>query len=750
MVDPQGGTTFGPTSGRYLRRLAALGLLALLLAVSPQQASPGPATTDNNNEAISRTPEVLRSCSFDLSNEPLASRGTNIARRDQVIAGLASHACEDATGAIQLLSLPAENEAEFEDWRLFALAEAAIEADVPATAEAALEQLLLEHPASPLRHRAFVLRVTVAASSEEHDRTLSMARAARAAPFPDELRTELDVLAWEAAVALDRDIDIEQEARQLLLHSPLDAIDLEVEERLQNPDGELEWSRHFRSWELVQRARGLTEAKLLDEALEALAAVPEAERGLDWHLTNARTLIRDRRGVDALEVLDHVTTTDLDGALELAWVRVEARLDAATARRGRQNLPSSERQAMREAALRELRLIAQQGEGDPMAIKALKHLFEELADGEHFEETLATLHRLRTVDPGDTTGVKYLWGLGWSEYERRNYSGAVGYWSELAELYPESKSARSGRYWSARAHEALGNPDRARTILEDVASIPVTDFYRKHALVRLGQSPDADEPVSAGALGPVATGRSAAASWPFDPRLSRAELLSDLGIDRLGIEELETLEESVDRRAAYALRSRILARQGFRRESIQNLWRVFPMLGTSGQAVAPAEALQMYYPLDFLNVIERFAADNELPVALLLAMIRQESAFDVKARSFAGARGLMQVMPATAKELAQRMGLPYSRDRLTDPTYSVQLGSRYFRQVLDMFDGNLELALAGYNAGPYRIRRLVRDAGSDLEIDRFLEGLSIEESKTYVKRVVLFANSYRQLYPGLG
>ena len=216
------------------------------------------------------------------------------------------------------------------------------------------------------------------------------------------------------------------------------------------------------------------------------------------------------------------------------------------------------------------------------------------------------------------------------------------------------------------------------------------------------------------------------------------------------MEELETLEEQVELRAAQALRSRILARQGYRRESIQNLWRVFPMLGTSEQTVVPLEALRMYYPLDFLTEIERSAADNELPVTVLLAMIRQESAFDVRARSFAGARGLMQVMPATAKELAQRMGLPFSNDRLNDPSYSVQIGSRYFRQVLDMFDGNLELALAGYNAGPYRIRRLVRNAGSDLEIDRFLEGLSIEESKTYVKRVVLFSNSYQQLYPDLG
>ncbi len=63
-----------------------------------------------------------------------------------------------------------------------------------------------------------------------------------------------------------------------------------------------------------------------------------------------------------------------------------------------------------------------------------------------------------------------------------------------------------------------------------------------------------------------------------------------------------------------------------------------------------------------------------------------------------------------------------------------------------MFDGNVELALAGYNGGPYRIKRLWRQAGANPELDRFVEGLSLEETKTYVKRIVLFSNSYRDLY----
>jgi soluble lytic murein transglycosylase len=158
----------------------------------------------------------------------------------------------------------------------------------------------------------------------------------------------------------------------------------------------------------------------------------------------------------------------------------------------------------------------------------------------------------------------------------------------------------------------------------------------------------------------------------------------------------------------------------------------------------------MYYPLDFQELVNRHAETHDLPASLVLAMIRQESAFDPSARSWAGARGLMQLMPATGRELARRIGVRYSTDRLSDPDFSIRLGTTYFNQVLEMFDGNEVLALAGYNGGPYRIKRLWRQSGSNAELDYFIEGLSLPETTTYVKRILLFADSYRQLYHGLG
>jgi soluble lytic murein transglycosylase len=195
-----------------------------------------------------------------------------------------------------------------------------------------------------------------------------------------------------------------------------------------------------------------------------------------------------------------------------------------------------------------------------------------------------------------------------------------------------------------------------------------------------------------------------------------------------------------------ALQAVILARRGERRKSVLAIRDAFPALGGPFQAAVPEEALKLYYPLDYEQPIRAAAAANGLPPALVFGVIRQESAFDAGAQSRAGASGLMQLMPGTARELARGLGLGWSRERLIDPAWNVQVGASYLRQVLEMFGGNVELALAGYNGGPYRIKRLWREAGGS-DLDRFLEGLSIEESKVYVKRILVLSDSYGRLYP---
>ncbi|MCH7944105.1 MAG: transglycosylase SLT domain-containing protein [Proteobacteria bacterium] len=134
--------------------------------------------------------------------------------------------------------------------------------------------------------------------------------------------------------------------------------------------------------------------------------------------------------------------------------------------------------------------------------------------------------------------------------------------------------------------------------------------------------------------------------------------------------------------------------------------------------------------------------------ALLLAMLRQESGFSQAARSGAGALGLMQLMPATAKAVARRLGLPYDKARLTqDRDYNLSLGRAYMAGLLDTYDGSYVLALAAYNGGERRVRFWIKTYGDprDRQIDviDWIESIPITETRNYVQRVMEAVAVYR-------
>lgn len=133
---------------------------------------------------------------------------------------------------------------------------------------------------------------------------------------------------------------------------------------------------------------------------------------------------------------------------------------------------------------------------------------------------------------------------------------------------------------------------------------------------------------------------------------------------------------------------------------------------------------------------------------LLLGLLRQESAFDFAAVSYAGARGLMQLMPATARRVARGLGIGYSRTRLTtDPDYNLTLGAAYLGQMITRFKGSYVLALAAYNAGPARVRRWLKANGdprtAEVDVVDWIELIPFNETRDYVQRVLENLQIYR-------
>ena len=134
--------------------------------------------------------------------------------------------------------------------------------------------------------------------------------------------------------------------------------------------------------------------------------------------------------------------------------------------------------------------------------------------------------------------------------------------------------------------------------------------------------------------------------------------------------------------------------------------------------------------------------------ALLLAVIRQESAFDVKAVSPAGALGLMQLMPFTAKHMAKTLKTRFRKNDLTkDPNYNIQLGRAYLQELLDFFDQSYVLTIAAYNAGPDRVNQWIRLYGDPrdygVDVVDWIETIPFSETRNYVQRVFENLQVYR-------
>jgi soluble lytic murein transglycosylase-like protein len=694
------------------------------------------------DELASRAAVAMRrhDCAAAIATlAPAAVAGPNV-KIANLLVGFYAHSCESVADAEEHLFAASDPGGPFEDWRLFLLSNSAHAQGHVLLARAALAKLVGDYPSSPLRARALLRAATYTWEQGDKARSVALIEQARHEGLKGDESTGLEALAWDiGGRTADAAVRLEA-ARHLLSEAPGRAASLNVADTLRAPKGDLSWSSVLSPDQLKLRARSLLALDLGPSALAALESIESAGQDLQWHLLKADVLARLHRGADAVALLNPLHGSTPQEETELEWARAMAAADLASAQRGRSNPSTAERLRMREEMRKHLERVAVSPVDPTLAAKALHLLFIELTEEGQFEASIQVLRRLRALEPRDTTGAASLWTRGWQEFSRGNYTGAIGYWTELTALYPDDSTARRGHYWTARSFDALGEHARAHDAYLELANADTDDFYRHNAVARLGHLQRTPAAVNAA---------TRSEPWPTDSVLARARLLSDWGLDGLAQEEMTLVGAKAQPLAARALGALILARKGQLKDSVLAIRAAFPALGGAYQASVPPEALRLYYPLEYQAPVRTWATARHISPYLVYGIIRQESAFDANALSVAGARGLMQLMPSTARELAHGLGLPFQNGSMADPAFNLQVGTEYLRQVLQMFDDNLELALAGYNCGPFRIKRLWHQSGSH-DVDRFLEGLTIEESKVYVKRILVLSDSYRQLYPDAG
>jgi len=149
-------------------------------------------------------------------------------------------------------------------------------------------------------------------------------------------------------------------------------------------------------------------------------------------------------------------------------------------------------------------------------------------------------------------------------------------------------------------------------------------------------------------------------------------------------------------------------------------------------------ALDLRFPTPYEETFKHHGSVQRVPSTELMAIARRESAFFPQARSPVGARGLMQIMPATGKQVAASLGRRHSGSDLYEVEHNVLLGSAYYRQLLDRFDGNRVFALTAYNAGPHRVDRWRHEPGEGVPVEVWIETIPYRETRNYVQAVLSY------------
>lgn len=304
----------------------------------------------------------------------------------------------------------------------------------------------------------------------------------------------------------------------------------------------------------------------------------------------------------------------------------------------------------------------------------------------------------------------------------------MGRWKEAHELtqrFPdELANTNRWRYWKARSMElAHPNDEEAARLYQPVAS--ERDFYgflsadRIQAPYRLNHQPLA-----------------------LEPKLIQ-KVRNTAGIRRAL--EFHARGQIVDGRREWYHASRRFSRDELvaqARLAFDQQW-YFPAIRTISQAQY-WDNLDIRFPMAYRSSLVSAAKAREIHPSWVFAITRQESAFMTDARSGVGASGLMQLMPATARETAKRFNIPLaSSQQVLDPDTNIQLGAAYLSQIYGQFKGNRVLASAAYNAGPGRVRQWLKDA-RHLPFDVWVENIPFDETRQYVQNVLTYSVIYGQ------
>jgi soluble lytic murein transglycosylase len=378
-----------------------------------------------------------------------------------------------------------------------------------------------------------------------------------------------------------------------------------------------------------------------------------------------------------------------------------------------------------------------------------------LEDQGRFDDAIARYRQVAKVGEPASQRAEGQWRVGWGYYRLGRYRAAFDQLRVLVEQH-DGEFEPQALYWMARAAE-LNQQPQAHDVYVELCQRYIYTYYcqlaRERTLIPLPESV-APEPVPASA--PVNDGEpvNGAAAGAVTTRAEieqqaayrRALELKTLGLDSDAAREVAGLIDRYSRESGLLMvLSTMLNETGAYHHGLRLARAKFrDQLERTGGSVAPS-LWPVAYPMGLLPTIKGQGAKGVDPY-LVAAIIREESQYDWRAVSRVGAIGLMQVMPGTANNIAQRLGLPaVGREDLFDQETNIRIGVHYVEQLLEQFSGNVAYTIASYNAGPIAVGNWITLHRGRSQ-DEFVELIPYQETRQYVKRVL---RSYRE-YARLG
>lgn len=318
---------------------------------------------------------------------------------------------------------------------------------------------------------------------------------------------------------------------------------------------------------------------------------------------------------------------------------------------------------------------------------------------------------------------------GWIALRRLNDAkSAFGHFERLYKGTNSALSRSRGAYWAFLAAKKMGDKELATYYRNIAAQYPLT-YYGQLAALSIPNPKPFAFPKS---LGPDAAYLRAAAN---NELVQAVQILGKLGFEKSAKPFLQELASKATKpgeviflsqiaRDAGSITSALYTAKEARKTGIDVADPLFPVISLPG------------------------AKSLRIEPALILGVVKQESAFDLKAQSNAGALGYMQLLPSTAKGVAKKLKIGFAPDQLTrDGQFNIRLGQEYLGSLVDGFDGSYVLAIAAYNAGPGRVRQWIQKYGdphrNGTDVVDWIEMIPFAETRNYVQRVLENTQIYR-------